>query len=287
MGLLSKAAKIAIAARKRKAKEKAKKLTQKLPKDNQLDEGQAPSRGTLDVEAGKAGKTTSGTKSMPSTKDQETGNIGRVKRNKKVAQLETKVEKGDATKEERAELRKLNRMSAVQDMGRSRRAAATASTKAREGKGISLAGEMGTIKVGAKTKLKDSDMMVGNTTNGITKDGEIIGNPTDNQVATTIRNLDARQKLSADAKRNLAKLKRMSKSDRQDAALRKMERKMKDTGPDKTNRKFNKGSLVQPKASQTGLKKLPTTVRNKMGYMNRGGAVKSGSTDMRKGGMFY
>ena len=53
MGLLSKAAKIAIAARKRKAKEKAKKLTQKLPKDNQLDEGQAPSRGTLDVEAGK------------------------------------------------------------------------------------------------------------------------------------------------------------------------------------------------------------------------------------------
>ncbi len=287
MGLLSKAAKIAIATRKRKAKEKAKKLTQKLPNDNQLDEGQAPSRGTLDVEAGKAGKTTSGTKSMPSTKDQETGNKARVKRNKKVAQLETKVEKGDATKEERAELRKLNRMSAMQDMRRSRRAAATASTKAREDKGISLAGEMGTIKVGAKTKLKDSDMMVGNTTNGITKDGEIIGNPTDNQVATTIRNLDARQKLSADAKRNLAKLKRMSKSDRQDAALRKMERKMKDTGPDKTNRKFNKGSLVQPKASQTGLKKLPTAVRNKMGYMNRGGAVKSGSTDMRKGGMFY
>ena len=171
MGLLSKAAKIAIAARKRKAKEKAKKLTQKLPNDNQLDEGQAPSRGTLDVEAGKAGKTTSGTKSMPSTKDQETGNKARVKRNKKVAQLETKVEKGDATKEERAELRKLNRMSAMQDMRRSRRAAATASTKAREDKGISLAGEMGTIKVGAKTKLKDSDMMVGNTTNGITKTG--------------------------------------------------------------------------------------------------------------------
>ena len=116
MGLLSKAAKIAIAARKRKAKEKAKKLTQRLPKDTQLDEGQAPSRGTLDVEAGKAGKTTSGTRSMPSTKDQETGNIGRVKRNKKVAQLETKVEKGDATKEERAELRNLNRLSEVQDM---------------------------------------------------------------------------------------------------------------------------------------------------------------------------
>jgi len=50
---------------------------------------------------------------------------------------------------------------------------------------------------------------------------------------------------------------------------------------------FNKGSLVQPKEGQTGLKKLPSKVRNKMGYMNRGGLAKSGSTDMRKGGMFY
>jgi len=50
---------------------------------------------------------------------------------------------------------------------------------------------------------------------------------------------------------------------------------------------FNKGGLTQPSASQKGLKKLPTTVRNKMGYMNRGGSAKSGSTDMRKGGMFY
>ena len=47
------------------------------------------------------------------------------------------------------------------------------------------------------------------------------------------------------------------------------------------------GGLAQPKASQTGLNKLPSKVRNKMGYMNRGGLAKSGSTDMRKGGMFY
>tara|TARA_X000001382_G_scaffold108651_1_gene84563 strand:- start:442 stop:1536 length:1095 start_codon:yes stop_codon:yes gene_type:complete len=50
---------------------------------------------------------------------------------------------------------------------------------------------------------------------------------------------------------------------------------------------MNVGGLAQTKSSQTGLKKLPTAVRNKMGYMNRGGSVKSGSTDMRKGGMFY
>ena len=46
-------------------------------------------------------------------------------------------------------------------------------------------------------------------------------------------------------------------------------------------------ALKKPTPKQAGLKKLPTAVRNKMGYMNRGGAVKSGSTDMRKGGMFY
>ena len=272
----------------KKTKEKAKKLTQRLPKDNQLDEGQAPSRGTLDVEAGKAGNTTSGTKSIPNIKDQETSNKGRVKRNKRVAELETKVEKGDATKEEKTELNKLNRMSAVQDKKRVTSAASTRSAEARKDKGVSVAGPDGTkIKIGAKQKLKDSDMMVGNTTNGITKDGEIIGKPTDNQVATVIRNLDARQKLSEAAKRNLAKLKRMSKPDRQDAALRKMERRMKNTGPDKSGRKYNEGGLTQPKASQTGLKKLPTAVRNKMGYMNRGGSVKPKSTDMRKGGMFY
>ena len=46
---------------------------------------------------------------------------------------------------------------------------------------------------------------------------------------------------------------------------------MKKGTPD---REMNKGSLVQPKDSQTGLKKLPSKVRNKMGYMNRGGLAK-------------
>jgi len=36
---------------------------------------------------------------------------------------------------------------------------------------------------------------------------------------------------------------------------------------------------------QKGLKKLPKAVRNKMGYMSKGGMTKS--TDMRKTGMFY
>jgi len=33
-------------------------------------------------------------------------------------------------------------------------------------------------------------------------------------------------------------------------------------------------ALKKPTPKQAGLKKLPTTVRNKMGYMNKGGMVK-------------
>ena len=35
-----------------------------------------------------------------------------------------------------------------------------------------------------------------------------------------------------------------------------------------------KSGLKKPAAGQTGLKKLPTSVRNKMGYMKNGGAKK-------------
>ena len=48
------------------------------------------------------------------------------------------------------------------------------------------------------------------------------------------------------------------------------------------------GGLKMPSADQVGLKKLPTAVRNKMGYMYGGGMTKKpkmGNTDYRKGGM--
>jgi len=51
---------------------------------------------------------------------------------------------------------------------------------------------------------------------------------------------------------------------------------------------LQKGGLAMPKPSQTGLKKLPTPVRNKMGYMYGGGMAKkkkTGSMDYRKGGL--
>lgn len=42
-----------------------------------------------------------------------------------------------------------------------------------------------------------------------------------------------------------------------------------------------KTGLKKPTASQTGLKKLPSSVRNKMGYMKNGGAKKM----MKMGGV--
>jgi hypothetical protein len=53
-------------------------------------------------------------------------------------------------------------------------------------------------------------------------------------------------------------------------------------------RKMSQGGLKMPSADQVGLKKLPTAVRNKMGYMYGGGMTKKpkmGNTDYRKGGM--
>ena len=51
---------------------------------------------------------------------------------------------------------------------------------------------------------------------------------------------------------------------------------------------MNKGGLKMPTADQVGLKKLPTSVRNKMGYMYGGGMMKKprmSSMDYRKGGL--
>ena len=63
------------------------------------------------------------------------------------------------------------------------------------------------------------------------------------------------------------------------------EKKFMDKMTDKAS-KMSEGGLTQPTKKQAGLKKLPTAVRNKMGYMKSGGLAPSGNNDMRKGGMF-
>lgn len=255
MGLLSEAAKQAI--KKGKAAKK-KKPTQPLfggKFTSQLDEGQAPSRGTLDVESGRAGKVTQAT----GTSMKDAPSFGERARAKMVRDLEAKETAGTITASEQRALDRLNKMSEQQDISRIEAGLKTKRDQASKDKGVTLAEMEGPVTVGKKQKLKASDMMVGNTENGITKDGEIIGNPTDNQIKIVVRNLEARERLSADAKRNLNRLKRMSQRDRQDAALRKMERKLKDTGADKSGRPA----------------------------LKRGGVLRTGHSDYRTKGMFY
>jgi hypothetical protein len=216
-----------------------------------------------DIEQGKAGKVQSGKKAVVSFMDQETGNKNRVSRNRRVSDLETKRAKGTITQKESAELKRLNKQSSDQDKSRASKAASTASSNARKGRGVSLAGEGGkTYKVG-EVKKQPSGQMIGDTKNGINRvTGEMYGNPTPNQVAMAIRDLEARTNLSAEAKRNLAKLKRMSKQDKQDATLRRMERRMKDTGTDKSGRPMKKGGMAKRKNYKDG------------GYANCGASMK-------------
>ena len=47
------------------------------------------------------------------------------------------------------------------------------------------------------------------------------------------------------------------------------------------------GKLKDVPTENTGLSKLPTGVRNKMGFKNRGGIINNGKSDYRKSGVFY
>ena len=210
-------------------------------------------------EYGRGGKEqiTSGKKSY--ARMDEAASKGSRERAKTKVKAEIAAREGD--KEAAEKVKRMDKASAEADKARSRKAAATRSSEARKDRGVSLAGMSGIERVGAKEKFTTKDMMVGNTTNGITNDGEIIGNPTDNQIQTAIRNMAARNNLAAEARRNLERLKRMSQKDRQSLALRSMERRMRDTGPDKSGRKFSKGGMATKKY-------------NKGGYANCGASMK-------------
>ena len=198
-------------------------------------------------EYGRGGKEkiTEGKKSFP--RMEEAASKGSRKRAEKVKDLSIAAR---TDPEAKAKLDKMDKASKKADKARVAKASISRSSEARKDKGVSVQGMEGIERVGARPKFKDSDMMVGNPKNGVTKDGEIVGNPTDNQIATVIRNLEARKRLSTDAKRNLIKLKRMSKKERQDRAINRLNKSIRDTGPDRKS----KGGLIH--------------------------------TDMRKGGMF-
>ena len=80
------------------------------------------------------------------------------------------------------------------------------------------------------------------------------------------------------------RLEELGRVDAEKANTRKGKRKLKDEKK-RIVRELKKdgGSLKKVKPSQKGLKKLPTKVRNKMGYMKKGGKVGMGKA-MRGGG---
>tara|TARA_R110000764_G_scaffold7794_1_gene27043 strand:- start:450 stop:1310 length:861 start_codon:yes stop_codon:yes gene_type:complete len=218
-----------------------------------------------DIEEGKAGEVTSGRRSEPSFADMETSSAGRTARNKRVATLETLKEKGTITKAENAELRRLDKLSSDSDKARASKAASTASANARRGKGVTLAGMDGPVTVGRVVK-QPSGEMIGDTKNGINKvTGEIFGNPTPNQIDTAMRDVKARTDLSAAARRErlakLAKAGGRTKEQRQSAAIANMERRLVDTGPDKSGRPYSRGGAIKAKS-------------------------RTGHSDYRKGGLF-
>ena len=103
----------------------------------------------------------------------------------------------------------------------------------------------------------------------------------------------AQQKLEKDGEMG-AEFERLTKNE-QDALIRSAKLKQGMKSPKQSAKeivrkrmRMAEGGLKMPSADQTGLRKLPTQVRNKMGYMYGGGMAKKprmSKMDYRKGGM--
>jgi len=103
-----------------------------------------------------------------------------------------------------------------------------------------------------------------------------------------------RKSIAAKEKTPAERIKAASKDDKRsskniDGRIKKSKELSKNTNVvGKGGGRFSQGGLKMPSAEQTGLKKLPTPVRNKMGYMYGGGMMKKprmSSMDYRKGGL--
>jgi hypothetical protein len=212
---------------------------------------------------GKGGKETITQGKRSYVRMDDAASKGSRDRAKKVAELEKKARTDADAKEA---VKKLDAKSKTQDIARTRKAAAKNSENARKSRGISLSDGVGTDKVKKVGRVeKETDkFVVGDQSNGITDQGVIYGNPTKNQEAIAIRNLEARTRLSAEARANLAKLKARSKEEKQTRAINKLNRNMVDTGKDRNvrTRKYSQGGM------STGFK------------------PRTGHTDMRGKGLF-
>jgi hypothetical protein len=182
---------------------------------------------------------------------------GSKERAKLVTGLELKETKGTITKQEKKLLDRLN----------------AASKKVAEDAPIKAA----ITRKGQRTLEKGTYMHI--NTGELIKDPKnakdlpggkkmYILDPTDKQKEKAAQNAEVRERLK--------KLKQSPERDAKQLVRNRMRIPM------------NKGGLKMPTADQVGLKKLPTPVRNKMGYMYGGGMMKKprmSSMDYRKGGL--
>jgi hypothetical protein len=75
--------------------------------------------------------------------------------------------------------------------------------------------------------------------------------------------------------RRMNRLEELGRVDAEKGFTKKGKRNLKDEKKRIVRELKNKGGVLKPvKPSQKGLKKLPTKVRNKMGYMKKGGRAK-------------
>ena len=182
---------------------------------------------------------------------------GIFKREKAMRALERIIENGTATQKAQAKtmLDKMKSAAFKSDVAATRR-----QTGGQRGKA-----KPDDYKIAQKKLEEDGEM------------GEEFDRLMDNQKAALIR--------STKLKQQLKKRKEMPSDEAK--AKKKLAQRIMATNPRRNKAKGGMG-LKMPTADQVGLKKLPTAVRNKMGYMYGGGMAKKpkvGNMDYRKGGL--
>jgi hypothetical protein len=264
-------------------------------------------------EYGKGGKEkiTEGRKSFPTMS--EALSFGSKKRAKLVTDLEALETAGTITKSQKTMLDRLNALSKKADESRVTKASITRSTEARKkarGEADKKADpfDPDSMKISRNTeRVSAKDVYIGNTTNGIKPDGDIIGNPTPNQIKTSMRDFDARNAIASKAKlkREIMAFIKRNRGPNATPAMRKAAREMekyynqlqgrknptaRTTAKTKEMEKI-RARAKSPEAVAARNKEAQASFNRSMSggvrQNNRGGLQRKGHTDMRKGGLFY
>ena len=223
------------------------------------------------VVVGKTGITKTGEKINVGSSEDITRNIGNKERAKLVTSLELKETKKTITKKEKKLLDRLNALSEKTEADRKFKSGVTRKGAQTLPDGVYFNKQTGEEIKNPKVKSK---LTVGGKENSI---NNWVKDPTKNQIESANRNRIAREK--TDFRRDV------------EARIDAPKNAPISTGSAVENKRkigMNQGGLKMPSAEQTGLKKLPTPVRNKMGYMYGGGMMKKprmSSMDYRKGGL--